>query len=247
MLPHSTKSETVQRLEKQMLALQGLSRPTLEQTIHTGLGAIERAFPGQCFPTAAIHEFISQETIDSAATTGFLAGLLSCLIKTQGVCLWVSTKRRTFPPALKAFRLNPEQIVFIDAKCEKEAFWTVEEGLKCDALVAVVGEFTKLDFTASRRLQLAVEQSKVTGFIHRFQVKSQSPVACASRWRIKPLSSIQNGSVPGIGFPKWHVELVKVRNGHPGQWEIEWTTKGFRELSSIKSQTLLPLPIQKTG
>lgn len=40
----------------------------------------------------------------------------------------------------------------------------MEEALKCGGLAAVVGEVQDISFTASRRLQLAVEQSGVTGF-----------------------------------------------------------------------------------
>jgi protein ImuA len=36
--------------------------------------------------------------------------------------------------------------------------------------------------------------------------------------------------MPGVGFPRWGVELQKVRNGKPGKWIIEWTAGGFREV-----------------
>jgi len=34
--------------------------------------------------------------------------------------------------------------------------------------------------------------------------------------------------LPGIGFPRWNVELLKVRNGKPGSWQMEWKSTGFR-------------------
>ncbi len=246
-MPVSTnKSEIIQQLENQILALQGLSRPRNQEVIHTGLGAIERAFPNHTFPTGAVHEFISDAMIDGAATTGFLAGLVSCLTQSKGICLWVSTKRRVFAPALKPFGLHPDRIIFIDASRDKEALWIVEEGLKCNALIAVVGEFSNLDFTASRRLQLAVEHSSATGFIHRFQAKTENTVACVSRWKITPLASVQKSQAPGVGFPKWNVALTKVRNGQPGTWQIEWTSKGFRQIAAI-SKTISQPVISQTG
>jgi protein ImuA len=34
--------------------------------------------------------------------------------------------------------------------------------------------------------------------------------------------------LPGVGFPKWNVELLKVRNGKPGSWQVEWAAGKFR-------------------
>lgn len=240
------KADNIRQLQSQILAMQGLSGPSTAKPVSTGLGSLEMAFPNQTFPTGAVHEFTSTAPVDGAATNGFMAGLLGCLMQTRGICLWVSTKRSLYPPALKAFGIAPERIIFIDLKKDKEALWAIEEGLKCKSLAAVVGELTSLDFTASRRLQLAVEHSRVTGFIHRLQPKSENTVACVSRWKITPLASWQQDEAPGLGFPRWNVELLKVRNGKPGTWQVEWTTTGFREVPRFApavSQTNL----RKTG
>lgn len=45
--------------------------------------------------------------------------------------------------------------------------WTIEEALKCDALSALVGKVRELNLPESRRIQLAVEESKMTGLLHR--------------------------------------------------------------------------------
>ncbi len=242
----TTKTEAIRQLQNQILAMQGLSRPAEAETIRTGLSGIERAFPNQTFPTGAVHEFTSVASIDGAATNGFLAGLLGCLMQSKGTCLWVSTRRKVFPPALKAFGIAPERIIFIDIARDKEALWTIEEALKCKSLAAVVGELSSLDFTASRRLQLAVEHSRVTGFIHRQQPKTENNIACVSRWKITPLLSWQQDAAPGVGFPRWNVELVKVRNGQPGIWQVEWTTTGFREVPRF-SHSVAGTVIRKTG
>jgi len=41
----------------------------------------------------------------------------------------------------------------------------MEEALKCESLSAVIAETPEISFTVSRRLQLAVEQNRVTSFI----------------------------------------------------------------------------------
>jgi len=34
--------------------------------------------------------------------------------------------------------------------------------------------------------------------------------------------------LPGLGFPRWQVELLKVRNGQPGSWVVEWSDGRFK-------------------
>jgi protein ImuA len=242
----TVKADIIQQLQKEILSLQGYGSVSERQQLYTGLGSIERAFPGHTFPIGAVHEFLSLAQEDAAATNGFIAGLLSSFMKSQGVCLWISTKRTLFPPALKLFGIEPERIIFVDLIREKEALWAIEEALKCKALAAVVGELSEISFTASRRLQLAVEQSRVTGFIHRYNPKSEHALATVSRWKITPMASIMEDDMPGIGFPRWNVRLLKVRNGKPGTWLIEWAADGFRHIPAF-TPVVSGRNIRKTG
>jgi protein ImuA len=220
----------VRQLQREVLSLQGGRRAADSQRLQTGLGPIEMAFPGRVFPMGAVHEFVSRSAADAAATSGFIAGLLGRLMQQQGACLWIGTKRTVFPPALKVFGIDPARIIFVDLYRQKDVLWAIEEALKCDALAAVVGEPGALSFTESRRLQLAVEQSRVTGFIHRVNARTDNTVACVTRWKITSIASITEDGMPGVGYPRWHVQLVKVRNGKPGTWQVEWSEEGFRNI-----------------
>ena len=109
----------------------------------------------------------------------------------------------------------------------------MEEALKCNGLSAVIGEMQELNFLTSRRLQLAVEQSQVTGFVLRRNPRILNATACVTRWKITPLSSQLTEGMPGVGFPRWNVELLKVRNGYPGKWHIEFVGGRFRHVSAM--------------
>ncbi|MBZ4189451.1 Error-prone repair protein ImuA [Niabella sp. 3A5MI-3] len=215
-----------QQLQEQLLQLQGLRAPVDTEQQDMGLGIINRSFPHRSFPLSAVHELVSSTLQEAAATTGFMAGLLGTLMQ-RGACLWVSRHRKIFPPALNAFGIIPDQVIFAEVPDDKSALWTIEEGLKCESLAAVVGEVQELDFTASRRLQLAVEKSRVTGFIHHHTSRATENLACVSRWRIRPFASVAPEGLPGVGFPGWQVELCKIRNGQPGAWRVQWTDRGF--------------------
>ncbi len=239
MIVELAKQDIILQLQREVLSMQRLKKVS-GQSLNTGLWEVEKAFPDQTFPLGAVHEFISNAKEDAAATNGFMAGLISHLIK-KGTAVWVSSKRTIYPPALNLFGIAPEQIFFIDLARQKDVLWAIEEALKCNALSVVVGELTELSFTETRRLQLAVEQSRVTGFIHRYSPKKENVTACVTRWKIRPLAS-ETAGLPGVGFPRWNVQLEKVRNGKPGTWQVEWSGDHFRQ---IAQQTFTIQEIQK--
>lgn len=239
------KSDMIQWLQKEILPLQGFKKPGQFQNHITNLGPIDAAFPGNTFPLGAVHEFITTSRENAAATNSFITGVLSQVFSPASVFLWIG-KRSIFPPALKHFGIEPDRVIFIDLLKPKDVLWTIEEALKCKSVTAVIGELKELSFTESRRLQLAVEQSHVTGFIHRHNPRSEHTVACVTRWKIKPAPCVTEDGMPGVGFPRWNVQLLKVRNGKPGTWELEWSGLGFRYVDQDMS-FISEVPQRKTG
>jgi protein ImuA len=216
----------ITELQSDILRLQGF-KSVNSPSLDLGLGPIKDSFPNASFPIGAIHEFLCSQPEDRSASSGFIAGLLSALVGTNGAVLWISTTRKLFPPALKSFGINPERFIFIDLQKEKDVLWAMDEALRCSALSAVVGEMREISFTNSRRLQLAVEQSQVTGFILHNNYRKPNPTACISRWKISSLPSERMNDLPGIIFPKWRVELLRIKNGKPGAWDIQWKKGKF--------------------
>jgi protein ImuA len=215
------KSELIQQLKAEIMALEKFPMPKPAQQVSVGLGSLESSFSGNSFPVGVVHELISGERRGAASTNGFIAALLGRLMRKNDYCLWISNQRTLFPPGLKSFGVEPDRIIFIDIKREKEVLWAVEQSLKCGGLAAVVAELKEISFAQSQRLQLAVEKSRVTGFLHRYQPMSEHALACATRWKIKPLPSVPEDGLPGLGFPRWQVELIKARNGKSGRWQLE--------------------------
>ncbi len=224
------KNYIITQLEREILPLQGLKTLSTDNIINLDFLPIENAFPNKSFPVGCMHEFTSNSIQDIAATNGFVCGLLSKLMSPGGACVWISTSRTLFPAALKNFGIEPEQIIFIDLKKEKDVLYATEEALKCNKLTAVLGDIKDISFKESRRFQLAAEQSRVTGFILRHQPRLINTIACVSRWRVTSIPSELRDAMPGVGFPGWHVELLKVRNGTTGNWNIEWSSNAFTEI-----------------
>lgn len=229
----NTKANIIAQLQKEILPLQGYKCATNDIYFDGGLGSIKYAFPNASFPLGAVHEFFCSGAEDTSVSTGFIAGILSSIMSSSGVSLWISSSQLIFPPALKLFSIEPDKIIFIYLEKEKEILWAMEEALKCEGLAAVIAETPEISFTASRRFQLAVEQSRVTGFIIR-RNPGNLATACVTRWKVRPLPAGSEDGLPGIGFPRWDVELLKVRNGTPGRWQLEWAGR-FRQVSKLAS------------
>jgi protein ImuA len=241
----SNKADIIAQLKKEILPLQGFKANLLSTAVDMGLGPIKFAFANAVFPLGAVHEFICADAEEKAATGGFIAAIISKIMQESGVTIWISTSRALFPPALKGFGIDPDKIIFVDLKREKDILWVMEEALRCEGLATVVGEMKELDFTASRRLQLAVEQSRVTGFVLRHHSRYLNTTACITRWKISSLASSLEHSLPGVGFPRWQVELLKVRNGKPGTWQMEWIGGRLRHI--IEPGTITEIVQKKTG
>jgi protein ImuA len=231
-----SKSEIIDNLRIDLLKLQGFKQPS-GISKNTGLGPIAKAFPRSTFPLGAVHEFLSSSQETVASTTGFVAGVISSIVGQDGAALWVCRSRSIFPPALKFFGIDPDHIVFIDLKNDKQSIWALDEALKCKALSVVVGEVNDVDFKMSRRFQLSVEKSQATGFIIRNNPRQVTANAFVSRWRVAPLVS-ESLELPGVGFPKWKVELLRMRNGKEGVWEVQWINDQF-VISEIKENVFM--------
>jgi protein ImuA len=242
-----TKKDIISQLRKDILLWEGFKAPAPDTAATLGLGPVEAAFPNGVFPTGTVHEMICPTAEHGAATGGFVAGILAALMQQGGACLWIGMSRKLFPPALMSFNVEPDRVIFIDLQREKDVLWAMEEALKCEGLAAVVAEVREISFAQSRRLQLAVENSKVTGFLLRDDQRKLGATTCVARWQITPLPSQLEDELPGVGFPRWQVELLKVRNGIPGSWQVEWINGCFVPVYEYVNEFEMPLQISNAG
>lgn len=221
------KKALISKLKQDILGWEGYKPPVSGRRDLVGLGPVESVFPNGVFPIGSVHELVCGSSEEAAASGGLITGILSVLMQRGGICVWIGKSRRLFAPAFAGFGVLPHHIIFISLIKDQEALWVMEEALKCGGLSAVVCELREMDFKQSQRLQRAVEQSRVTGFVLRNSAATLGSTACAARWRVKPRPSIPVDGLPGLGFPRWGVELLKVRNGQTGSWLLEWQDGRF--------------------
>jgi len=186
-----------------------------------GLPAIDKALPWQGLPLAALHE-VESTGLDGkdGAACQFLAGILARLAAPRPV-LWCLQSPDLHPPGLALAGLEATRLLLLRAPNEREILWAMEEGLRSGALAAVVGEVEALSTPASRRLQLAAESTGVTGFVLHRSAAQATASAAMTRWRVAALPSAPVAGEPGIGRPRWRLELLRCRGGMPAAWEME--------------------------
>jgi protein ImuA len=223
------RSERLAALRRRLEALErdrraaGKARPF-------GVAQIDQALPQGGLALGALHEVAGADgdEEDGAVPAAFLAGILARLMPERSV-LWCSAAGDLYGPGLAACGLKPERLILARVPGEPALLWAMEEGLRSAALAAVIGEVETLSLAASRRLQLAAEASGTTAFAlrrwrngERAARQRGAPNAAMTRWRVKALpAGLDAEDTPGIGRPRWRLELWRCRGGVPASWMVE--------------------------
>ncbi len=241
------KADIISQLRKEILAMSGVQPALAEEVVNEELPFMQAHFPFAVFPRAAVHELICSAQEDIAASSGFVASLLSSLFTTAAPMIWISEQRQVFPSGLVPFNIDPSQIIFIQPANAKETLWVTEEALKCKGISAVVAEMSGIEFLHSRRFQLAVEKSLVTAFIINHKKGDAANNACISRWKITTAKSYVQDGLPGVGNPVWDVQLEKIRNGKIGNWLLQWDGDTIKEVKTKEAIIASTMLRKKTG
>jgi protein ImuA len=181
----------------------------------------------------AMHEVFTEAGRQSAAATGFVAGLAG-RVAARRPLVWV---RQDFTEiesgalsmsGLAELGLDPRLLVTVRAADVDTALRTAADAFACDALGAVVlevwGEARQLDLVASRKLTLAAQASGVTGLLLRLAAEPQ-PSTAETRWIVRAAHSPPAApSMPAApwGAPVFDAQLVRNRHGPVGRWIMEW-------------------------
>jgi len=189
---------------------------------------IDGRLPGGGLALGHWHEAAGEgiEIETAAAASAFIAALLKPLAL-RGAVVWVMRRQDLYAPGLAALGFPAERLIQVCAPNETEALVALEDALGATGVVAAVGEVEALDLIAGRRLQLACERSGATGFVIRrrlFGGDKAAPhlgAAAATRWRIASAPSEPEPGEPGLGPPRWRVELERCRGGRTGAWIME--------------------------
>jgi protein ImuA len=178
----------------------------------------------------AMHEVFTEAGRQSAAATGFVAGLAGRAAARRPL-VWI---RQDFTEiesgalsmsGLAELGLDPRLLVMVRAADVDTALRTAADAFACDALGAVVmevwGQARQLDLVASRKLTLAAQASGVTGLVLRVAAEPQ-PSTAETRWIVRAAHSPPAARWSAWGAPVFDAQLVRNRHGPVGRWIMEW-------------------------
>src|SRR6516162_4889048 len=241
--------ERIRRIERPPAAVHGV--------LPFGIAALDRVLPGGGLARGTLHEILGMggDEEDGALAAAFAAGILGRLAAADdGMVLWCLPRTDLYGPSLAAHGLDPARLVLVRAPRDAEILWAMEEGLRAPGIAAVVGEVGSLPAVASRRLQLAAERSGITAFLlRRWRDGGQAarernlPNAAVTRWRVAALPSQPLPGEPGVGRPRWRVELLRCRGGEPACWEVEEAdaTAHVSLAAALADRPAAPVPAEK--
>jgi len=174
---------------------------------------------------------------------GGWAGFLLPQLDTGQPVLWVQDRMAI----LESGRIHPpgwpsQNLIHVEAPDARAALWAMEEGVRCSALSAVIGELwgdpKALDFTATRRLAVASERSGVPCWLVRLGGHANLSGA-RMRWRIASASSLLNPlDTKAPGLPAWDAKLFRSRGSPPGRWSVVHDAGRFHLVAASGDRTL---------
>jgi protein ImuA len=192
----------IRRLEGFGGSLVETARPVLP----FGVAEIDAHLPGGGLMRGALHEVFAADAGIATAFCALLAGRLAADTENHSILWcerpWALDAGALYGPALLQFGIDPARLILVRARRDADALWAMEEGLRCDRLAAVVGEITDISLTASRRLQLAAEDTGITALALRPKTDKPVPSAAATRWR---LDAVEHQTGHQTGHEQAHI------------------------------------------
>ena len=233
----------LKRLKAHIQRLEGFGGTLAEanrQVLPFGIDEIDDRLPGGGLARGALHEVFAADAGIATAFCALLAGRLAKDAENASILWcerpWTLDAGALYGPALLQFGIDPARLILVRVRRDNDALWAMEEGLRCGQVAAVVGELDDISLTASRRLQLAAEETGVTALSLRSKVDKPPPSAAATRWRLdavthekdRPRANDNNDflntppALPGLGAARWQAELFRCRGGTSANWMMEW-------------------------
>ncbi len=139
----------------------GSGRGSRPDSLSSGFAALDDWLEGG-WPGAAITELLL-----TAQGIGELRLLLPALQPLQQQLCWINPPYIPYAPALADYGLDLSRLLLVRPESAVDALWAMDQALRSQACVAVLGWFSQLNRQALRRLQVVAESAGCPGFVFR--------------------------------------------------------------------------------
>jgi protein ImuA len=243
-------------LRAKLALIEGARAPSA-RVLSFGDQRLDGVLPGGGLPLGRWHEAAGEGLeLETATAAGAFVATLAAPLAEHGAVVWVMRRDDLFAPGLASLGFPAQRLIQVRVGNDTQALAALEDALAACGVAAAIGEIGSVDLTAGRRLQLACEAHGATGFVLRRRpfggaVRAEGAgTAAATRWKIAPAPSQPPPGEPGLGAPRWRVELERSRGGRTGAWLVERSDGAFplRVVAELGDRQLAPAePLSLAG
>ena len=194
------------------------------------LPLIDQMLPAGGLAADGVHEWIGVDSLGRSRATPPLS-ILAHLARRAAAAnrgkslLWIGEAIWPHAPTLHA-RADEgvlSRSVFVRAASPGERLWATDLALRSGAIAAVIADGSRLDLSATRRLQLAAEAGGAICFLARPPRERCELSAATTRWQVSVMPHDPNQRVP---TRRWTVELLRCKGVQPSvaaprRWILE--------------------------
>ena len=231
----SGRQVTLQRLKGQLDVLEGRRAPRMQRA------SALKLWPGLAIQKGALHQLRVKDYRDATASMGFAL----CLAQQAAVSRSKTKKPRIviislrheaneygslYGEGLASLGINPDTVIFIEARNEKELLWAGEEAARHEGVASIVMAVRHpsaiMTLTAMRRLNLSAQQKSVLiTFVYGDFASSKKSIAGGAPWRwcVCPApSGFLIHDRKASGRPSWTVIVEKGLALEARSFLVEW-------------------------
>lgn len=202
--------------------IRGLEKPRRglgEGALGTGWPPLDALLPSGGLRRGSLVEWLAAGPGSGAALLAWGTAQRAAM---EGGAIVVLDRRRTvYPPALAAWGVDLERVIFVQPENARDESWAWDQALRCPGVAAVWGWVERVDSRLFRRWQLAAEAGGCVGLLLRPRDVRNQPTWADVRWWVEPQ--------PATAGRRMRVELLRCRGvGSNGSVELvldEWTAQ----------------------
>lgn len=181
-----------------------------EGGLSTGWPPLDALLPAGGLRRGALVEWLAAGPGSGAAMLAW--GTAQQAVQAGGAIVVLDRRRRVYPPALAAWGVDLERVIFVQPENAQDESWAWDQALRCPGVAAVWGWVERLDSRLFRRWQLAAEASGCVGLLLRPCGVRDQPTWAEVRWWVEPR--------PAAAGRRMRVELLRCR-GAGGKRSVE--------------------------
>jgi len=154
------------------------------ETLGTGHIALDRALPGNGWPTGALTELVFDT--DACGELSLLLPVLARLSRENHWIAMIDPPWIPCPSTLYGRGLAMEKLLLVRTQNKKESLWACEQVVRGISHGAMLAWPDAISFSELRRLQLAARATQTTVFMFRDQKAVSTPSPATLRLRLTP-------------------------------------------------------------